>query len=70
MLSGMRPMGTMFSPVAVMMTSASSSLPDPRRMPFSVKRAILSVTTEAAPLESASNRSRSGTMHMRWSQGS
>ena len=37
----------MFSPVAVTTMSASSSAPEPRRRPVSVKVSIWSVTTEA-----------------------
>ena len=40
---------SMFRPVAVTITSASSSLPDSSWSPFSVKVSILSVTTEARP---------------------
>ena len=52
------------------MMSASSSVPDSSRIPFAVNRTMRSVTTEAAPLEIALNRSVSGTTHIRWSHGS
>ena len=59
----------MARPVAVTMMSASSSSPDARRMPVSVKVSIWSVTTDARPDRMASNRSLLGTRHRRWSHG-
>src|SRR5258708_3749347 len=56
----MSPLAERLKPVAVMMMSASSSLPDFSRMPFSVKRSISSVTTEALPDLMPWNKSPSG----------
>jgi len=63
------PLADRLKPVAVMMMSASSSLPDFSRMPFSVKRSISSVTTEALPDLMPWNRSPSGMKAMRCRHG-
>ena len=55
--------------MAVTMMSASSSSPEPSRMPVSVKVSMVSVTTEASPWRIAWNRSPSGTRQSRWSHG-
>ena len=46
--------------MAVTMTSASSSVPDSSRRPFSVKRSMWSVTTDAEPSRIAAKRSPFG----------
>ena len=58
----------MLQPVAVTMMSASSSWPDCKRMPFSVKRSMWSVTTEALPSAMPWNMSPSGMKAKRWRQ--
>ena len=63
------PIGSRFRPVAVTITSASSSSPDSSRMPVSVNVSTRSVTIEAFPSQIASNMSPSGTRHRRWSHG-
>lgn len=63
------PKASMSKPVAVTITSASSSRPDSGRMPPSVKRAMRSVTAEARPEAMARKRSPSGTQAMRWLHG-
>ena len=63
--NGMSPMTLRSKPVAVTMMSAFSSSPDFSRMPFSVKRSISSVTTEALPEAMPWNRSPSGMKAMR-----
>ena len=60
----------MFSPVAVTITSASSSSPEASAIPSSVKVSMSSVTIEASPRWIALNRSPSGTRQTRWSHGS
>jgi len=67
--NSMSPLAERLKPVAVMMMSASSSLPDFSRMPFSVKRSISSVTTEALPDLMPWNRSPSGMKAMRCRHG-
>ena len=57
------------SPVATMIMSASSSLPDASRMPPLVIRSMWSVTTDALPALIASERSPVGIRQTRWSHG-
>ena len=64
------PNGTILSPVAVTIRSASSSAPDASAMPVSVSVSMRSVTTDTRPSLIASKRSPSGTTHKRWSHGS
>ena len=59
----------MLSPVAVTTTSASSSSPDSRRMPCSVKVVDPAGDDRSVALAEAVNRSPSGTMQKRWSHG-
>ena len=49
-VNGISPNTERLNPVAVTTTSASSSSPEPRRMPFSVNSAIVSVAIEALPV--------------------
>jgi hypothetical protein len=63
------PIGIRFSPVAVTMTSAGSSVPDVSRIPCSVNVSMVSVTTDARPSLIDRNRSPSGIRHIRWSHG-
>src|SRR5581483_9959334 len=67
--SWMPPIASMFSPVAVTMTSAGSSWPDSSCRPVSVIVVMRSVTIDAAPELTAWNRSPSGTRQSRWSHG-
>ena len=69
MVISMPPRPSRFSPVAVTMMSASSSVPEASLSPVSVKVSMWSVTTEALPSLSALKRSPSGTRQTRWSHG-
>ena len=69
MENAMSPVASRLKPVAVTMMSASSVLPDFKRMPVSVKRSISSVTTDALPAAMPLNRSPSGMKAMRCRHG-
>ncbi|SKT96281.1 Uncharacterised protein [Mycobacteroides abscessus subsp. abscessus] len=64
-LSAMPPKICRFSPVAVMITSARNSWPEPNRIPPDVKVSMVSVTIRTRPLLMASKRSPSVSAHTR-----
>ena len=52
-----------------MMTSASISSPERRRIPAGVNRSMCPVITRASPSRMARKMSPSGALHTRWSHG-